>query len=196
MEDAGLAEYLARAKAGDADAVRELVRTYEPVVRIMVRGRLPKALRSRFDTMDFVQLVWKSLFAKTGRDLDKFDNEKHFIGFLSGIVRNKLHEEHRKLSETLKYDIGREQPLYVRKGNREIPREVPGNDSTPSAEAQAGERLAQILDGRGDFSTEVVNLRRQGLTYDEIAEKLNVHESAARRVIQEMRNRMEIRGWR
>ena len=196
MDDAGLAEYLVRAKAGDSAAIHELVRMYEPVVRIMVRGRLPRVMRSRFDTMDFVQLVWKSVFAKDGPDLGKFQSEQHFLGFLSGVARNKMYEEHRRLSETLKYDIGREEPLYVRKGNREIPRDVPALDSTPSAEAQAGDRLAQMLNGRSDFSADVVLLRRQGMTFDEIAQRLGVHESVARRVIQEMRDRMEIRGWR
>ncbi len=195
MDDASLVEYLARAKAGDQSAVNELVISYEPVIRVMVRGKLPRVLRSRFDTSDFLQLVLKSVFAKSGAHLDQFQNEQRFVGYLRGVVRNKIFYELRRLSERLKYDIGREQPLYVRKGNREIPQEIPGKDSTPSAEAQADDRLAQILQGRGEFSTEVVQLRRLGLTYEEVAERLGVHESLARRVIQEMRKRMETRGW-
>lgn len=195
MDDAGLAEYLDRAKAGDASAIHDLVRMYEPLVRIIVRGKLPRVMRSRFDTMDFVQLVWKSVFAEDGPDLGKFQNKQHFLGFLSSVARNKIYEEHRR-SDTLKYDVGREEPLYVRKGNREVSREVAGNGSTPSAEAQVGDRLAQMLNGRSDFSAKVVDLRRQGLTFDEIAARLGVHESVPRRVIKEMRERMETRGWR
>ena len=124
MHDASLVEYLARAKAGDPSAVNELVKSYEPVIRVMVRGKLPRALRSRFDTSDFLQLVLKSVFAKNGPDLATFHNERHFVGYLRGVVRNKIFYELRKHSERLKYEISREQPLYVRKGNREIPQEI------------------------------------------------------------------------
>ena len=37
--------------------------------------------------------------------------------------------------------------------------------------------------------------RRRYLTYAEIAERLNIHENAVRRVIDDIRRRMEARRW-
>ena len=196
MDDASLVGYLARAEAGDETAVNELIKSYEPILRVMVRGKLPRVLKPRFDTSDFLQLVWKSVFAKERLDLTQFENERRFLAFLQGVVRNKINYQYRRMAGTAKYRIGREQPLYVRQGDREIAQEIPASGSSPSAEAQADDRLAQILAGHGDFSAKVVNLRRLGLTYEEVAEELGVHESVARRVIQEMRDRMDSRGWR
>ena len=48
-------------------------RRFEGDVRTMVRGRLPRSLRSQFDSMDFVQAVWQSVLTKEGQDLGRFD---------------------------------------------------------------------------------------------------------------------------
>ena len=58
-----ISDLIARAKAGDETAIREFLSRFEPEVRMMVRGRLPRMLRTQFDSMDFVQAVWQSFFA-------------------------------------------------------------------------------------------------------------------------------------
>ena len=63
MNDAEFVALLDRARAGDDAATARLLGAFEADVRLMVRVRLPKALRSRFDTMDFVQAVWQSVFS-------------------------------------------------------------------------------------------------------------------------------------
>lgn len=196
MDDADLAEKMARASAGDEAAVRDLLRRFEPEVRMIVRARLPRRLRSQFDSTDFVQAVWEDVFAKDGPDLSRFTSARHFLGFLEAVARNKVFEEHRRRTRTKKYDLAREEPLYVRKGDRVVPREVPGNDPTPSQETQAVDRLDQILAGLDPEAKQMVLLRRRGLNYAEIGARLNRHESAVRRVIDGLRQRMEERQWR
>ncbi|GAC1465002.1 MAG: hypothetical protein NVSMB9_04220 [Isosphaeraceae bacterium] len=195
MDDEDLAERMARAKSGDEDAVRELLCRFEDEVRMVVRSRLPQKLRSQFDSMDFVQAMWQSVFTRSGPDLTQFTNARHFLGFLSGVARNKVYEEHRRRTRTRKYNLGREEPLYVRRGDREVPRELAGGDPSPSQDAQAHDRLSQILRGRTPLERQVVELRRSGLTYEEIAQKLGMHESGPRRMIEELRKRMEARRW-
>jgi RNA polymerase sigma factor (sigma-70 family) len=196
MDDEDLAERMTRAKEGDEAAVRALLCQFEDEVRMVVRGKLPRTLRSQFDSMDFVQSVWHDVFAKKGSDLSRFENARHFLAFLSAAARNKVFEEHRRRTQTHKYNLGREEPLYVRRGNREVPREVPGSDPTPSQDAQADDRLEQILEGRGEQERQVVDLRRHGLTYEEIAARLGMHESAVRRIVESIRRGMEARKWR
>jgi RNA polymerase sigma factor (sigma-70 family) len=194
VDDSDLDGLLARARSGDSKAADELVRRFEPDVRMVVRGRLPRALRTQFDSMDFVQAVWTSvLTTKDSADLPQFESSRHLLAYLSGMARNKVIEEHRRRTQTLKYDIGRVEPLWVRKGDREGPREVAGRDPTPSQDAQARDRLDQMLDGRSDLSAKVIQLRRGGLTYEEIATTLGIHESTARRVIERTRERVEAR---
>jgi RNA polymerase sigma factor (sigma-70 family) len=195
MNNADLADLIARARAGDEVAASDLLRRFEGEVRMVVRGKLPRALRSQFDSMDFVQAVWTSVLTKDGPDLAPYDNPRRLMAYLAGVARNKVFEEHRRRTQTYKYDLKREQPLYVRRGDRDVPREVPAHDPSPSQDAQAQDRLAQLLKGRSSFERQVVDLRRDGLTYEEIAQRLDVHESAVRRVVDGIRQRLEAREW-
>jgi RNA polymerase sigma factor (sigma-70 family) len=196
MDEGDLASLIERVKSGDQGAFHDLIRRFEGDVRTIVRVRLPQSLRSQFDSMDFVQAVWQSVLMKDGQDLGRFTNEQHFRGFLAGVARNKVFAEHRRRTRTRKYSLQREEPLYVRRGDRDMPREVPANDPTPSQDAQAQDRLAQIVAGRTPLEAEVVDLRRQGLKYGEIAEKIGISERSVRRIIEEIRLRMEARKWR
>jgi RNA polymerase sigma-70 factor (ECF subfamily) len=195
VEDDDLAGLVERVKAGDADAISDFVRRFEGEVRAMVRGRLPQALRSKFDSMDFVQAIWESILIKDGQDLNQFTDEQHVRAFLAGVARNKVYAEHRKRTRTRRYNLKREEPLYIKRGDREQPRELQSPDPTPSQDAQVGDRYAQIVAGRTPKEVEVIELRRQGLTFEEIAAQTGIGERSVRRIIDSIRERMEERRW-
>ena len=191
LGDDDFSDCMARAKAGDPAAIREFLSRFEEEVRIMVRARLPRKLRSRFDSVDFVQAVWQSFFS----DLDEhglhFDSEQHLRKFLAGVVRNKVFEQHRRLTRTEKYDLAREERLYVRRGDRDVPREVISPEPSPSQAAQASDRLEQLTAGCSPLEVVVITLRHQGLTFAEIATQTGVNERTARRIIDSARSRLE-----
>jgi RNA polymerase sigma factor (sigma-70 family) len=187
------AELLRRAKAGENAAIRDFLARFEQEVRTMVRCRLPRKLRSQYDSADFVQSVWQSFFVDS--DSREFDNVEHLRGFLFGMVRNKVREQHRRLTRTEKYDLAREERLYVRRGDREVPREVVSPDPSPSQAVQASDRMAQLTAGRSPLEIEVLTLRRQGLTFAEIAERTGINERTVRRVIETVRSAVESRRW-
>jgi RNA polymerase sigma factor (sigma-70 family) len=189
MDDEDLSGLIEQARTGDEAAVGDLMRRFESDVRMMVRVRLPRALRSQFDSMDFVQSVWQSVFTGPDRDA-RFASIENFRGYLAGVARNKVFEEYRRRTQTKKFDIGREEPLYIRRGNREVPREVASPGPSPSQEVQAEDRLAQLIEGRPPQEAEVIELRRRGLTFDEIAERTGLHERTVRRVIEAVRKRV------
>jgi RNA polymerase sigma factor (sigma-70 family) len=192
-DDDELAELLRRAKAGENAAIRDFLERFEREVRTMVRCRLPKKLRSQYDSADFVQSVWQSFFVDS--DSREFANVEHLRGFLFGMVRNKVREQHRRLTRTEKYDLAREERLYVRRGDREVPREVVSPDPSPSQAVQASDRMAQLTAGRSPLEIEVLTLRRQGLTFAEIAERTGINERTVRRVIETVRSAVESRRW-
>jgi RNA polymerase sigma-70 factor (ECF subfamily) len=189
--DEDFTELVARAKSGDEVAIRDFLRRFEPEVRLMVRGRLPKKLRTQFDSVDFVQTVWQSFFAESPKARPDFENVEHLRAFLAGVVRNKVFQQHRRLTRTEKYDLSREERLYVRRGDREVALDVISTDPSPSAAAQAHDRLAQLTAGRSEREVEVISLRRQGLTFLEIAERTGINERTVRRMIETARARME-----
>ncbi len=195
MDDIDFADLIRRARAGDDRAAAALLSRFGAEVRTMVRSRLPRSLRNQFDSMDFVQAIWTSVLANAGDDPASFADAGQFRGYLAGVARNKVFEEHRRQTKTKKYDLGREERLYVRKGERDVPREVAASDPTPSENAQAGERFGQLIRGRSEQEVQVIELRRQGLTLAEIADRIGRDERSVRRVIEAARARMEARRW-
>lgn len=191
MEDGELSRLIERARQGDEAAAVSLLREFENDVRLMVRVRLPRALRAQFDSMDFVQAVWKSVLADPEARGEGFANVAHFRGFLAGVARNKVWEEYRRRTQTRKYDLSREEPLYVRRNGRDQPRELPASDPSPSQEAQAGDCLERLISGRSPREVAILELRRLGLTFEEVADRLKLSDRTVRRVIAEARKRLE-----
>ncbi len=192
-----ISDLIARAKAGDETAIREFLSRFEPEVRMMVRGRLPRMLRTQFDSMDFVQAVWQSFFADLRSSSSRqFENVHHLRGFLAGVARNKVYEEHRRLTRTKKHALAREQSLYVRRGSREVELALISPEPTPSQAVQASDRLAQLVARCSPLEAQVITLRHQEMTFDEIARRTGASERSVRRIIDEARERMESRGWR
>lgn len=195
MADVGFAELIERIRSGDDEAVAELIARFGPEVRAMVRARLPAKIRGQFDSMDFAQDVWSVAFVNCRDRPEAFDDSGHLMSFLAAVVRNKVGHEHRRLTRTLKYDVRREEPLYVERNGHASPRDVVADDPTPSEYVQADDRLEQLTDGLPPDEVSAIRLRAEGLTFDEVGERLGVHEKWVRRVIDALRDRMERRRW-
>src|SRR5687767_9227198 len=83
-------------QAGSQDAARELVSRYGKLVLRCIRHRLPRRVRPQYDSIDFAQLIWKSVFTDPDR-LAELDSPDRFEGFLWGMVRNKISNVEREL---------------------------------------------------------------------------------------------------
>ncbi len=195
MEDADFADLISQAKSGNDTAVRQLLSKYEREIRMMVRVRLPHALRRKYDSMDFVQAVWASFFVRIRERETPFENAQQLGAFLGAIAQNKVYEEHRKRTRTRKYDITKEQGIYERRGQRDVPVEIVSNAPSPSEEAQASDRLRQILAGQGPELVQIVTLRREGLSHGEVATRLHLHESTVRRKLNLVRSLKGNESW-
>ncbi len=191
MTDDRFSELMARARGGESAAVEELLSNYEDDLRMIVRVHLPRALRTKYDSMDFVQAVWTSFFTGADRPAATFDNERHFRSYLAAMARNKVLAEYRRRTKTGKYDLRREAPLYVKKGAREEPRSVVAPDPSPSQQVQAEDRLNQMVRGGSPLESHIIAMRRQGLTFQEIASRLEVHERSVRRIVDNLRDRLD-----
>ncbi len=179
LERPDLHSMLTRIRAGDEDAARELLVHFEPHVRRVVRRRLPSMLRSKFDSLDFVQSVWGDFFARLNRGQIDFDTEAQLAKFLAVVARSKVANETRRRA-ALKFDVRKEVDL----GTGVI--KVPGKnqDPTPSQNYAAHERLALILSGRPQVHKKVLEMRSEGFTFHEIADQLEIDERTARRIVE------------
>jgi RNA polymerase sigma-70 factor (ECF subfamily) len=181
---------LARIQAGEEDAARELLGRYESKVRMVVRRQLPRLLRSRFDSIDFLQSVWGSFFHRIRTGSNDLDEERNLIAFLAWAARNKVIDEYRRAS-TQRQDIHRESPL------RHEPEDggaFVAPDETPSQVALARETFGRLRELLPEDRRVILELKAEGFSCREIGQRLGVSERTVQRVLEDLKGRAGIEG--
>jgi RNA polymerase sigma-70 factor (ECF subfamily) len=179
--DDDLVDRLAR---GDADAVAALHAAYAPYLRAVVRRHLSDRLRTRLDSVDVVQSVWVQVLQQLGRDGWKPGTEPQLRALLATIARRRLANRARQNARGL----AAERPTPD--GLDAVP-DVPR--PRPSQVVQADELWDRVLAACPPEHREIVHLRRDGLTLDEIAARTGLHEGSVRRIIRRLCSDLALR---
>src|SRR5581483_11639550 len=103
-------DLMRRLRDGSEDAARELLHRYGDAILRVVRRKLSRELRSKFDSVDFVQAVWASFFTGTPRQR-RFDHPQALMAFLVTLAQNKVIDAVRQRMQTQKHNVNRERPL-------------------------------------------------------------------------------------
>ena len=85
----------ARGSRGYSEAAERLCRDYQMQILRVVRRTLPRRMRVRFDSGDFVNDVWLSFFAHPPTD-GRFEDSRDFVAYLARMARNKVGEVRRR----------------------------------------------------------------------------------------------------
>jgi RNA polymerase sigma factor (sigma-70 family) len=182
-----LTEFLRRIQAGDEGAARELLSRFEAEVRLVVRRQLPRLLRSRFDSLDFLQSVWGSFFRRMRTAPTEFEDSRHLVAFLARAAKNKVIDEYRRAASR-KQDMHREEPLW---GDGLRPRDVADPTDSPSEVAQAHEVLGRLRELMPADRRSILEMKAEGLSSKDIGERLGISERTVQRVLEDLRRRME-----
>lgn len=186
-EASELGEFLKRIQAGDEAAARELLIRFEAEVRLVVRRQLPKLLRSRFDSLDFLQSVWGSFFRRMRSSPTEFEDSRHLVAFLSRAAKNKVIDEYRRAASR-KHDMHREESLWS-DGSR--PKDVAASIDSPSEIAQAREVFGRLRELVPEERRSILEMKAEGLSSKDIGERLGISERTVQRVIEDLRRRVE-----
>ncbi|MBL8828962.1 MAG: sigma-70 family RNA polymerase sigma factor [Planctomycetaceae bacterium] len=174
-----LTSLLQAAMKGDNQAAAELMDAFGPMVIAVVRRRLAPELRIHFDSIDFAQAVWASMFLASPNPSEEISPES-FSKRLASIARNKVTDEFRKRFQTAKHNIRRE---AGRVGNREEEFDTPGREASASQVAIAREYWDRLMERASSTEREIIRLRLEGYKQLEIAEELGISERTVRRAL-------------
>jgi RNA polymerase sigma-70 factor (ECF subfamily) len=177
-EDDGLtfADFFRRIKAGDDQAAAELVRKYEPALRLEIRLRLtdPK-LRRILEPADLCQSVLKSFFVRAATGQFDLDTPEKLLSLLRTMARNKVATQVRK-QQALRRDIRRDVSL-----NDSSARPVAAADPSPSRLAIGRELVDALRLRLSAEERQIADLRSQGCEWAEIARELGGTPQARRK---------------
>ena len=187
MELRRLNTLLADLKAGEEQAAWEIVETYGHHIEAAVRRRLRGKIQVDFDTDDCVQEVWMSLFRILPR-LDDLEDPGDFLGLLTTITYRRMANKIRNRTRA-KNDIRLEQRFDS--DHRDHPENKHGKQATPSQMMIARETEEKLRKSVPEKYEQIVTLRSQGATVEEIACELEINERTVRRILQRMKLSME-----
>ncbi len=164
-------DLMGRVRAGDAAAAEALVRSYEPVLRRMVRVRLVGARLCRlFDSGDICQSVLASFFVRAALgqyDLRKADD---LLRLLATMARNKVAGKRRR--------PGLDLHVWVA-GLTEEAHASP--DPGPVQQAALRDLVEEVRRRLSPGERRVLELRQQGLEWAEVAAQVGGSAEALRK---------------
>jgi RNA polymerase sigma factor (sigma-70 family) len=187
--DDAFRDLLRRVREGSEDAAWDLVNQYGEAIRRAVRRVLNERLRSKFDSLDFVQLVWNSFFRARG-NLDQFDRPEKLAAYLVAMARNKVGMEFRRRLMTQKYGVQHERSLEQLQASG-CP-DLSGRQPTPVDVAIAREQWDRLLRDQPQHYRQIIQLRLQGHTFQSIADTVHVDECTVRRFLKRLLRRIAV----
>jgi RNA polymerase sigma factor (sigma-70 family) len=164
--DNTFADFIRQIRAGDAQAAEELVRRYEPVIRLEARLRLGSPqIRRLFDSIDICQSVLASFFVQAASGQYDLDQPQQLVGLLSAMARNKVAFQVRR--QKAQKRGGRLVKVADREGSEAI-----AADESPSQLVVGQELLHEFRRRLTEEERHLWNLRSQGRSWAEIASDL------------------------
>jgi RNA polymerase sigma-70 factor (ECF subfamily) len=168
--------------AGDAEAARRVFEAYVPYLRMVVRRLLTPELRPKFDSMDIVQSAWVDLLAGFRARRWQFATPDDLRAFLVRVTRNRFIDRVRKQQTPLRHE---------RRLDDEDMRELPQVSPAPAgAELEAEETWQRLLALCPARHRELLQLKRQGLSVAEVADRTGLHEGSVRRILADLAARL------
>jgi RNA polymerase sigma-70 factor (ECF subfamily) len=183
-DQAAFADFLRRIRAGDQDAAAELVRLYEPAIRLEVRRRLSDpSLYPLFGSMDICQSVLASFFVRAAVGQFDLENPGQLLGLLVAMARNKLaghvRHQHRQRRDSRRRASHGDALLDER----------PGGEA-PDRLVESKELLDRVRQCLSEEERQLADLRAEGLTWPEVAARVGGQDQARRRQLGRALNRV------
>jgi RNA polymerase sigma factor (sigma-70 family) len=182
-------DFLARLRAQDGTAARDLFERFARALVGMARGRFAPGLRHKVDPEDVVQSAYKSFFARYGDGNLEVGGWNGLWGLLTLITLRKCAERVEYLRAACR-DVGREANTNAGPDGAVWP-DPAGREPTPYEAALLTETVDRLLDSMDESERPVIELSLQGFSTLEISEQLNRSERTVRRIRERVRRRLE-----
>jgi RNA polymerase sigma factor (sigma-70 family) len=168
-------ELLQLVRAGDQDAARTLVQRYEPTIRRVVQLRLTDTrLATHLESLDICQSVLASFFVRLRAGQYVIEHPEQLLKLLVTIARNKLASQARA-QQRQRRDYRRIQAGGL---NEEL---LAAAGPSPSQQVECEELVREAERLLSPKERQLVEMRKDGLEWGEIAEKLGGSPEALRK---------------
>jgi RNA polymerase sigma factor (sigma-70 family) len=183
-------DLLARARRGDREAQAELVRQYEPKVRLVARVLLGPALRPYLDSLDLVQSVHRGLLLGLRQKKFHLAGPENLIALALTLVRRRVARHWRHLQRQRRLADGTSASGELAAALTSLS----GSGDDPASAAQFRDQVEHLCSGLKPAERRLLELRLQGYTAAEVARELGLSAVALRVRLTRLRQRLRAAG--
>ncbi len=165
-EQQAFQELVRRIRDGDEQAAAELINLYEPLVQRELRIKMTDRRFARlFDPVDVCQSVWSSFFVRLAAGQFDLQSPRCVAKLLITMAQNKLASQARRHhAQKRSIDRTQNQPTELSA--------IPDVQDSPSTYLMNREMMSRIHESLTDEERRVSELRREGLSWQAVAELL------------------------
>ena len=189
-ESTSFEQLLAQARQGDAGALGELARRYEPELRLVARTRLAAALRPSLDSMDLVQSVHRSVLAGLRDDKFEIATPEDLLALALTMVQRKVarHWRHLRRQERLSggWSSAGQLPSVLAS--------LSDAGSDPVRSVEIRDQMQQLFSELDETERRMIELRMDGHSTAEVAGILGIAANVLRVRLSRLRQRLRERG--
>lgn len=182
-----LSAVLERVRGGDEVALAELLQRYERQLRLAARVLLGPRLRAQLDSLDLVQSVHRVLLPglREGKyDVSSLDK---LLALVRTVIRHKVIRNWRRIQRQQVTETSK----VAGEGGGDSTR-VPDDD--PSQSVVADDLMQHVLASLSGSDRQLVELRIQGYSTAEIAQRLSCDANGLRARLSRLRQRLRKAG--
>jgi RNA polymerase sigma-70 factor, ECF subfamily len=189
-DDSPAQDLLGRLRAGDERAAAEVFGRFAHRLVGLARQKMGKALRGKEDPDDAVQSALKSFFLRYSAGQYELASWDDLWGLLTRITAHKCGHRFERF-RAARRDVRRE--VSAPAADDSNPSwELLARDPTPSQALMLAELLEELHRPLGERDRGILTLRLQGEDVEAICARLQCSERTVFRVLERIRNRLEL----
>ena len=169
-------------RENDDSAVADFWTRYEERLRRLAERNLSDRMKRRVDADDVVQSAFRTFLRRAGQDEFELRDRQNLLSLLTTITLNKIRQKVRHFAAQKR---GGDSDRYF-----ETMADLSGDQPTPD-ELAALQEIEDLLRGFDVEQQQVVDLKLQNHTNEEIARRMQCSERTVRRMIKRVEKTLE-----
>ena len=182
---------VSRWRAGDQEAARQIFERYVSQLLTLASRRISQRLASRVDPEDIVQSVFRTFFHRAREGQFQIDDPDDLCKLLARITVHKTLRQiafHRRAKRDACQEAGQ--------GDAEADHMMSllASEPTPEDTVALYDQMEHFLGQLGTEDRRILQMRMEGYSNVEIADKLNITDRKIRRLLERIRGQAALEG--
>jgi RNA polymerase sigma factor (sigma-70 family) len=177
-------------REGNGKIVQEFCEQYGGLLHKLAEKHLPGALRRRVGPEDVVQSACRTFLRRAQGGEFQIEDSEGLWRLLCAITLTKVREQAR-FHLRQKRGLDKEIPMALPKGDSSAVGFAPADSgASPAEAAEFADQFQQLIGSLDDEERQVIDLKLQECTNEEVAERMGCSERTVRRILKRVQSHL------